>query len=291
MTFSGSIPALITPFNHGTIDWEAFHQLIDWHLEEGSSALLICGTAGEYPTLTREEQGKLVRAAVQRTRGRVPIIAGAGSNSTQETLALIWASKEAGADAVLHVTGYYNHPSDRQVIDHYRTLDKNTYLPILVYNIPSRTGQELSVDTIVTLAGLEHVAGVKDATANVGRVTLERLRITKPFSFLTGDDATALGYLAHGGQGCISVTANVAPRLCAELVRLANSGDFVGARAVEDTLMPLNAALQREPSPGGAKYALARLGRCQNELRSPLSPITSEAARAIDEALATAGLL
>jgi len=291
MTFQGSIPAVVTPFSSGSIDIPAFRRLVERLLDEGASALVVCGTTGECPTLTSEEQATLIREAVRTTKGRVPIIAGAGSNSTQAALQLSYEAKNAGADALLHVTGYYNHPSEAQVIDHFRTLDNHAYLPMLVYNIPSRTGQDLSVDTIVALSELEYLVGVKDATGNVARVTQERLRVTKPFSFLSGEDATSLGYLAHGGQGCISVTANVAPALCAEMIRLALAGDFPGARAINDRLMPLHKALFLEPSPGGAKYALSRLGLCKDELRQPLTPVTPVARAAIDAALVTAGLV
>jgi 4-hydroxy-tetrahydrodipicolinate synthase len=288
--FSGSIPALITPFVDDRFDVGTLSALIDWHVEHGSNGLVICGTTGECPTLTHEEHVSVTREAVRLAKGRIPIIAGAGSNSTQEALALTVAAEKAGADALLHVTGYYNKPTQRQVIEHFRRIDEATRLPILVYNIPSRTGQELTVDTIVELSMLEHVAGVKDSTGDVGRVTLERLRIAKPFTFLSGDDGTALGYIAHGGAGCISVTANVAPALCAELCAVAQAGRMAEARALQDRLMPLHMALFLEPSPGGVKYAMSRLGLCRNELRPPLGEISAQAKAAIDAAMSIAGL-
>lgn len=288
--FAGSIPALVTPFVNDRLDVDTLSALINWHVEQGSSGLVICGTTGECPTLTHEEHIAVVREAVHLAKGRIPIIAGAGSNSTQEALALTVAAEKSGADALLHVTGYYNKPTQRQVIEHFRRLDQATRLPILVYNIPSRTGQELTVDTIAELSMLEHVAGVKDSTGDVGRVTLERRRIAKPFAFLSGDDGTALGYIAHGGAGCISVTANVAPALCAELCAAAQAGRMAEARALQDRLMPLHMALFLEPSPGGVKYAMSKLGLCRNELRPPLSEISAQAKDAIDAAMIIAGL-
>jgi len=290
MRLTGSIPALVTPFVDDRFDASTLGALIDWHVEHGSSGLVICGTTGECPTLTHEEHIAVIREAVCLAKGRIPIIAGVGSNSTQEALALIAVAERSGADALLHVTGYYNKPTQRQVIGHFRRLDQATQLPILVYNIPSRTGQELSVDTLVELSMLEHVAGVKDSTGNVGRVTLERLRIAKPFAFLSGDDATALGYIAHGGAGCISVTANVAPALCSEMCAHAQAGRMGEARSLQDRLMPLHMALFLEPSPGGVKYAMSRLGLCRNELRMPLGEISVQAKAAIDAAMAIAGL-
>ncbi len=290
MKITGSIPALVTPFINDCFDVGTLSTLIDWHVKNGSSGLVLCGTTGESPTLTREERVAVIREAVRLAKGRIPIIAGAGSNSTAEALALTMDAENAGADALLHVTGYYNNPTQQQVIEHFRRLDQKTRLPILVYNIPSRTGQELTVDTIIELSTLEHVSGVKDSTGDVGRVTLERLRISKPFAFLSGDDGTALGYIAHGGAGCISVTANVAPSLCAKLCAAAQAGRMAEARALNDQLMPLHKALFLEPSPGGVKYAMSKLGLCRNELRPPLGEISAQAKAGIDAAMASAGL-
>jgi 4-hydroxy-tetrahydrodipicolinate synthase len=289
MQFSGSIPALVTPFVDGEFSREVLGRLVDWHVEQGSSGLVVCGTTGECPTLSHEEHVVVIAQAVKFARGRIPIIAGAGSNSTQEALFLTRASEEAGADAVLHVTGYYNKPTQKQVVEHFRAIDRITRLPIIVYNIPSRTGQELSVETIAALAELEHVAGVKDSTGNVARLTMERQKINRPFSYLSGDDGTCLGYVAHGGHGCVSVTANVVPRLCANMFVALREGDLPRARSVHDKLMPLNAALFLEPSPAGIKYAMSKLGLCTDELRMPLSPVTESARVAIDHALAHAG--
>jgi 4-hydroxy-tetrahydrodipicolinate synthase len=289
--FHGSIPALITPFANGYYRPQALKSLIDWHVSEGSSGLVICGTTGESPTLSHEEHVQVVADAVEFSGGRISIIAGAGSNSTREAIALTKAAEEVGADAVLHVTGYYNKPTQKQVVHHFQMIDKATRLPIIVYNIPGRTGQELSVDTMVELAQLEHVVGVKDSTGNVARVTQERARIAKPFAFLSGDDGTSLGYIAHGGDGCISVTANVAPALCAKMIGLARSGDFVAARALQDQLMDLHLSLFLEPSPAGVKYAMSRFGLCKNEIRAPLMTATPDATVVIDAALSSAGLI
>lgn len=289
MHLYGSIPALITPFSDGSISFATLSRLIEWHIDEGSSGLVVCGTTGECPTLSHDEHVLVIREAVRMVRGRIPLIAGAGSNSTEEALSLSRASEQAGADALLHVTGYYNRPTQNQVIEHFRALDRAVRRPIIVYNIPSRTGQELSVDTIVALSRLEHVVGVKDSTGNVARVTMERLRIDRPFSFLSGDDATSLGYMAHGGHGCISVTANVVPRVCAQMFDAVRRGDLTHARSLHDSLMPLHAALFLEPSPAGIKYAMSSLGLCTNELRMPLSSATEPARSAIDHALAQLG--
>jgi len=289
--FSGSIPALITPLVDGQYHQPTLQRLVDWHADQGSSALVICGTTGECPTLSYEEHVQVIADAVRVAAGRIPIIAGAGSNSTQEALTLTRASEEAGADGVLHVTGYYNKPTQQQVVQHFAAIDRATRLPILVYNIPGRTGQELTVDTIVELAQLEHVVGVKDSTGNVARVTLERARIQKPFAFLSGDDSTSLGYIAHGGDGCISVTANVAPALCAQMIAAARTNDLAAARELQDRLMALHMSLFLEPSPAGIKYAMSRLGLCANELRAPLSTASASACAAIDVAMATAGLV
>lgn len=285
MHFSRSIPALITPFVNGSIDHDALRRLIDWHVDQGSSGLVICGTTGECPTLNHEEHIHVIREAVKLVQGRIPVIAGAGSNSTEEAVFLSRGSEEAGADALLHVTGYYNKPTQSQIIEHFRVLDRAVKLPIIVYNIPSRTGQELSVDTISALAQLDHIVGVKDSTGNVARVTMERLRVRKPFSFLSGDDATCLGYIAHGGHGCISVTANVAPKVCASMFDAMQRGDIARAQSIHDSLMPLHTALFIDPSPAGVKYAMSKLGLCANELRMPLSPATETARVAIDKAL------
>jgi 4-hydroxy-tetrahydrodipicolinate synthase len=289
--FNGSIPAMITPFNGSDIDFSALRSLIDWHIDQGSSALVICGTTGEAPTLSNDEHIAVVEAAVACARGRIPIIAGAGSNSTSEAVALTQSAERAGAAATLHATGYYNKPSQHQLINYYQDIAAATNRPVLLYNIPSRTGVDISIDSIYTLSELGCISGTKDSTGDVSRVTQERLRVTKPFCFLSGDDSTALGYIAHGGHGCISVTANVAPRLYADMISAALSGEFSYARTLQDRMMPLHKALFVEPSPGGIKYAMSRFGLCREDIRAPLTPISDAARAQIDAALAFSGLL
>ncbi|HBP29345.1 MAG TPA: 4-hydroxy-tetrahydrodipicolinate synthase [Advenella kashmirensis] len=290
MLFSGSIPALITPFVHGAYHRATLKSLVQWHISEGSSALVICGTTGEGPTLGCQEFSKVLADAVRFSKGRLPIIAGTGSNSTNAALTLQRIAETTGAEATLHVTGYFNKPTQLQVIEHFRILDRSTRLPIIVYNVPGRTGQELSIETIAELANLENVIGIKDSTGNVARVSLERLMITRPFSFLSGDDATCLGYMAHGGNGCISVTANIAPALCSRMINAAEQGDFKEARSLQDLLMPLHSALFLEPNPAGIKYAMSKLGLCANELRTPLTCVTEKVRLRIDLAMKNAGL-
>ncbi len=240
--------------------------------------------------MSHEEHIRIISDSVKIADGRIPIIAGAGSNSTEEAIFLTKSSEDVGANAVLHVTGYYNNPTQKQVIEHFKQIDRSTSLPIIVYNIPSRTGQELTVETIIELAKLDHVSGVKDSTSNVSRVSIERLEIKKDFSFLTGDDATSLGYLAHGGDGCISTSANIAPRLCSRMIAAVKANDLATAREIHNTLMPLHVALFIEPNPTGLKYAMSTLGLCKNELRLPLTPIDKSTRMKIDRALSLAGI-
>ncbi len=285
MKLTGSIAALVTPFDQGKVDDKALSELVEWHIAEGTAALAVGATTGESPSLTVQERFDLLSLAVRVARGRLPIIAGLSSNSTREAILLATSAREAGADAILHATGFYNKPTQSQLIGHFKELDAVSELPILLYNIPSRTGIELSVDTVATLAGLPRVQGIKDSTGNVSRVTEERLRITKPFSFLSGDDATALGYLAHGGMGSISVTANLVPRRYAEFIRAAREGDFLRARELNDRMMALHRALFLEPNPAGIKYALSRQGLCRNELRLPMTPVPDAVQEQIDRAM------
>lgn len=290
MLFSGSIPALVTPFSNRSYHPGTLKSLIQWHIREGSSGLVICGTTGESPTLNLEEYAHILDDAVKFSAGQIPIIAGTSSNSTSEALALQRIAENARVDATLHATGYYNKPTQPQIIEHYRALDRATHLPIIIYNIPSRTGQELDIATVATLSNLRHVAGIKDSTGNMARVSLERLAIPKPFSFLSGDDASSLGYIAHGGNGCISVTANIAPALCADMISAARKGDIQKARLLHDRLMPLHTAIFLEPNPAGVKYAMAKLGLCANELRAPLMRVTEDVRLRIDVAMKAAEL-
>jgi 4-hydroxy-tetrahydrodipicolinate synthase len=288
--FSGSIPALVTPFVDDEVHLPSLARLVHWHIEQGSSALVVCGTTGESPTLGHDEHGEIVACAVSAAAGRVPVIAGAGSNSTREAVALSRLCAEAGAQALLHVTGYYNRPSPAQVHAHFRAVGEATALPILVYDIPARTGLAMTVDELVALAALPHVAGVKDATGDMARLSQARAALPPGFAYLSGDDASSLGYLAHGGHGCISTTANVAPALCAQMHRAAAAGDFAQARRIHERLMPLHLALFREPNPAGVKYALSRLGLCEDSLRLPLTPAGARTRAAIDAAMAGLGL-
>ncbi len=290
MKFFGSIPAIVTPFLNGKLDLERFAALVEWQISEGSNGIVVCGTTGESPTLTDDEHRSLVAKAVAVAKGRIPIIAGTGSNSTHHAIAMTRTADEVGADGTLHATGYYNKPTQAQIIEHFRQIDAATKLPIIVYNIPSRTGIELSVDTLAALSEMKNIAGNKDSTGNVARVTQERLRIKKPFSFLSGDDLTSLGYVAHGGDGCVSVTANVAPKLCSQLMAASLAGDWKKARELQDRLMTLHAALFIEPSPGGIKYVMSKLGLVREELRSPIAPVSEAARRKLDEALEIANV-
>ena len=287
----GSFPALITPMNGGELDEQAFRSLVAWQIAEGSHGLVPCGTTGESPTLSRAEHGRIIEICVEVSDGRVPVIAGAGSYSTAEALALTRQAKAAGADAVLSVTGYYNKPSQEGIYHHFATIAEAVDIPIVVYNIPARTVVEISVETIAALSRIANIVGVKDATANVARPSRERLACGTDWRLLSGEDATALGYMAHGGHGCISVTANIAPRLCAKFQDACLSGDFAAARDLHERLIPLHDALFCEPSPAPVKYAASLLGLCGNELRAPMMPLTETGQGKVRDAMIAAGLL
>ncbi|MBU2980530.1 4-hydroxy-tetrahydrodipicolinate synthase [Lentibacter algarum] len=289
--FKGSMPALITPFSNGTVDVEALKQLVEWHIGEGSHGLVPVGTSGESPTLTHAEHDLVVETVVKATAGRVPVIAGAGSNNTLESIRLAQAAEKAGADGVLVVTPYYNKPTQAGLIAHFRAVHDCCNLPIIIYNIPPRSVVDMSPETMGELAKLPRIAGVKDATGDLSRVPLQRITCGKDFIQLSGEDATALGYNAHGGSGCISVTANVAPALCAEFQTATLEGDYAKALILQDRLMPLHIAIFLEPGLVGAKYALSKLGLCSPEVRLPLTAITAETEAAIDAAMRHAGLI
>jgi 4-hydroxy-tetrahydrodipicolinate synthase len=290
--FKGSIPALVTPMQNGALDEEAFEAFIDWQIGEGSQGLVPVGTTGESPTLSHEEHRRVVELCVSVARGRVPVIAGAGSNSTKEAVELALHAEEAGADAVLVVTPYYNKPSQRGLYAHYRAIADAISIPIIIYNIPPRSVIDMDVATMKRLFDdCDNIVGVKDATANLARVSLQRHAMGPDFNQLSGEDATALGFMAHGGHGCISVTANVAPKLCAEFQGACMGGDFATALDYQDRLMPLHRALFLEPSPGPTKYALARLGRMREDVRSPIMPVGEGTRAEVDAALRHAGLL
>jgi 4-hydroxy-tetrahydrodipicolinate synthase len=289
-SIKGSIPALITPLRGGKVDEAAFRKLVSWQIAEGSNGLVPCGTTGESPTLSHEEHMRVVELCVDEANGRVPVIAGAGSNSTEEAIALTRHAKKVGADAVLSVTGYYNKPSQEGLYRHFAAIAEAVDLPILLYNIPGRAIIDISVETMARLAKIANIIGVKDATANLMRPTRERAACGNNWRLLSGEDGTALGYMAHGGHGCISVTANVAPRLCAQFQNACMQGAFDAARELQDRLMPLHDALFVEPSPAPVKYAGSLLGLCTDEVRLPLVPATDGARAVVKAALASAGI-
>jgi 4-hydroxy-tetrahydrodipicolinate synthase len=288
--FKGSFTALITPFKNGEVDDQAFARLVEWQIEEGTHGLVPVGTTGECPTLSHDEHKHVVELCIKVARKRVPVIAGAGSNSTAEAIDFTRHAKKAGADAVLHVTGYYNKPTQEGLYQHFKAINDAVDIPIFLYNVPPRTIVDISVATIGRCAKLKNVVGIKDATANVSRVTLQRLACGSEFVQLSGEDATALGFNVHGGVGCISVTSNVAPRLCSEFQTACMKGDWETARKVQERLMPLHDALFCETSPGPVKYAASRLGICSAETRLPLVPIAEESKKKVDAALVSAGL-
>lgn len=291
--FRGSLTALVTPFaKDGSLDKKAFRELVEWQIAEGTTGLVPVGTTGETPTLTHEEHREVVQICVETAAGRVPVIAGAGSNSTREAVALVKFAEEVKADGALVVTPYYNKPTQNGLYEHFATVARSTSLPIIIYNIPPRSVIDMSPETMGRLAkDFANIVGVKDATAKVDRVSEQRLTCGKDFIQLSGEDASALGFNAHGGVGCISVTANVAPRLCAEFQAATLANDKEKALELQDRLMPLHKAIFIEPGLCGAKYALSRLGKAENRVRLPLVPIEASTAAAIDAAMQHAGLL
>jgi 4-hydroxy-tetrahydrodipicolinate synthase len=286
----GSIPALVTPIKGGKVDEQTFRRFVSWQIEQGSHGLVPCGTTGESPTLSHDEHMRVVELCIQEAAGRVPVIAGAGSNSTDEAIALTRHAKEAGADAVLHVTGYYNKPSQEGIYRHFMAIADAVDIPIIVYNIPPRAIVDIAVETMARLSKHPNIIGVKDATANLMRPTRERNACGKSWRLLSGEDGTALGYMAHGGHGCISVTANVAPKLCAEFQDACLRGAFDRARELQDRLMPLHDALFCEPSPAPVKYAVSLLGFCTPEVRLPLVELTEAGRARVREAMQIAGI-
>ena len=287
----GSIPALVTPFKNGALDLETLKSLVDWHIAEGSTGLVPVGTTGESPTLSHEEHETVIEVVVTAARGRVPVIAGAGSNNTVEGMRLIRHAAKVGADAALVVTPYYNKPTQAGLIAHYTALHDCADLPIIIYNIPGRSVVDMSPETMGVLAKLPRIIGVKDATGKIERVSQQRLTCGADFIQLSGEDATALGFNAHGGVGCISVTANVAPRLCAEFQAATLAGDYAKALEYQDRLMPLHEAIFLEPGLAGAKYGLSRLGLCSQDVRLPLVGLTDGVKARMDAAMRHAGLI
>ncbi len=287
----GSLPALVTPFNDGAVDYDALKSLVAWHIEEGSHGLVPVGTTGESPTLTHDEHERVVEVVVEVAAGRIPIVAGAGSNNTAEGIALIRHAARVGADAALVVTPYYNKPTQAGLIAHFTAMHDAADIPIIIYNIPGRSVVDMSPQTMGELAKLPRIAGVKDATGDLARVSHQRISCGPDFIQLSGEDPTAHGFNAQGGVGCISVTANVAPRLCAQMQEATLAGDYAGALALQDRLMPLHKAIFAEPGLAGAKYGLSVLGKCTEETRLPILPPSDAAKAAIREAMVHAGLM
>lgn len=290
--FKGSMPALVTPFTaDGELDLDTLKKLVEWHIEQGSNGLVPVGTTGESPTLTHDEHRTVVEEVVKTVAGRIPVIAGAGSNSTREGIGLLRHAKEVGADAGLVVTPYYNKPNQAGLIAHFTALTEAVDLPIIIYNIPPRSVIDMMPDTMGELAKLPNIVGVKDATGKLERVSQQRITCGPDFVQLSGEDATALGFNAHGGVGCISVSANVAPKLCAEFQAATLRGDYAAALEYQDRLMPLHIAIFIEPGLVGVKYAMSRLGLCDERVRLPLVGLEDSTRRQIDAALEHAGLL
>ena len=290
-TLRGSLTALVTPFKDGAIDEDAFRGHVNWQIENGTHGLVPVGTTGESPTLTHGEHDQVVEICVEEAKGRVPVIAGAGSNSTAEAVAFSRNAEKVGADAVLIVTPYYNKPTQEGLYRHFKAINDAIGIPIVIYNIPGRSVIDMSVETMARLFELKNIVGVKDATANVARVSLQRQAMGPDFVQLSGEDATALGFMAHGGHGCISVTSNVAPRLCSEMQEACLKGDYASALKVQDRLMPLHTALFVETNPSPAKYALSVLGRMSDEVRLPMVPVSDGTKQAVRSAMTHAGLI
>jgi 4-hydroxy-tetrahydrodipicolinate synthase len=291
IAFTGSMPALVTPFKSGKVDEQALRALVEWQIGNGSTGLVPVGTTGESPTLSHDEHKHVVEIVIDQNKGRVPVIAGAGSNNTIEAIDLAVHAEKAGADAVLVVTPYYNKPTQEGLYQHFKAVNDAIGLPIIIYNIPPRSVVDMSVETMTRLYELKNIAGVKDATANLARVSQQRHAMGPDFIQLSGEDMTALAYMAAGGHGCISVVANVAPRLCADLMEAVQRGDYAGALKVQDRLVPLHDAIFKEPGLAGAKHGLALLGRIEEEVRLPLLPVTPATGKVIREAMVFAGLL
>ncbi|PHZ83818.1 4-hydroxy-tetrahydrodipicolinate synthase [Paremcibacter congregatus] len=288
----GSITALVTPFLNGQVDEKAFRKLVNWQIEEGIHGLVPCGTTGESPTLTHAEHNRVTEICIEEAAGRVPVVAGCGSNSTREAISLLSHAKEAGADAALIAMPYYNKPSQEGLFQHFKALNDAVDLPLVIYNIPGRSVVDMSVSTMSRCFDeLKNVIGVKDATGNVARVPLQRMAMGPDFIQLSGEDQTALGFNVHGGVGCISVASNVAPKMMSEFQNLCLAGDFIAALAIQDKFTDLHHALFVEPNPGPVKYAMELLGICSADMRLPMTPITDEAKVLIEAALVKAELL
>lgn len=289
--FRGSYTALVTPFKDGALDEAAFRALVSWQIAEGSHGLVPVGTTGESPTVSHDEHRKVIEWCIDEARGRVPVIAGAGSNSTKEAVELAKHAEKAGADAVLGVTPYYNKPTQEGMYQHFKAVNDAIGIPILIYNIPPRSVVDMSVETMTRLFELKNIAGVKDATANLARVSQQRHAMGPDFLQMSGEDMTALAYMAAGGHGCISVVANVAPKLCADLMNAVLKGDYATGLKLQDRLVPLHDAIFKEPGLAGAKHGLSLLGRITEEVRLPLMTVTPPTGKVIRDAMVFAGLL
>jgi len=289
--FRGSFTALVTPFKNGSVDEGAFRSLVTWQIAEGTNGLVPVGATGESPTLSHDEHKKVVEWCIDEAKRRLPVIAGAGSNSTREAIELAEHAEKAGADAVLVVTPYYNKPTQEGLYQHFRAINDAIGIPIIIYNIPPRSVIDMHVDTMKRLYELKNIVGVKDATGDVGRISRQRHAMGPDFIQLSGEDMTALACMAAGADGCISVTANVAPELCAELMEFALKGDFAHALRLQDRLTPLHAAIFLEPGVCGVKYALSLLGLARNEMRLPLIPVGAATEASVRRAMVHAGVL
>ena len=288
----GSLTALITPFVNGAVDEKAFSAFVDWQVKEGTHGLVPVGTTGESPTVTHEEHRRIIEIAVEVADRRVPVVAGAGSNSTDEAVSLTRFAEDIGADAVLSVVPYYNKPTQEGLFQHFSAVARATSLPVILYAVPGRTVVDITVETMARLRDAHaNIAGVKDATASMEKASLTRAKLGPDFILLSGEDMTALGFNAHGGHGCISVTSNVAPRLCAQFQNACQQGNYADALMLQDKLVPLHKALFLENNPGGIKYAASKLGLCRNEFRLPVVPVGKASEEAIDAALSHAGIL
>lgn len=288
--FKGSITALVTPMKDGRLDEAAFRAFVDWQITEGTHGLVPMGTTGESPTLSHDEHKHVVEACIEVAAGRVPVIAGSGSNNTAEAIDLSRAAEKAGADALLIVTPYYNKPSQEGLYQHYKAINDAVGIPIFIYNIPGRSIVDMSVETMARLFELKNIVGVKDATGKIDRISLQRTAMGPDFIQLSGDDGTALAVMAHGGHGCISVTSNVAPKLLSEFQEACLAGDYALALTYQDRLMPLHRALFLEPSPGGIKYACSLVGKMNEDMRLPMVSVSEPVKAEIRAAMVHAGL-
>jgi 4-hydroxy-tetrahydrodipicolinate synthase len=287
----GSVTALITPFADGKVDEKRFQDFVQWQIDQGTHGVVPCGTTGESPTITHDEQHRVTKLCIEVAKGKVPVIAGCGSNATAEAIDLTLAAEKDGADMALHVTPYYNKPTQEGLYQHYKAIHDATGLPIIVYNIPSRSIVNVSVETMARLAELPRIIGVKDSSGDITRPVRTRATCKASFRQMTGDDPFALPFLAQGGHGCISVTSNIAPALCSQMHNAWAKGDMATAQKINDQLMPLHDALFSETSPGPVKYAAALLGLCRYELRLPMVPVSKATEKLVEDALKKAGLL